>query len=432
MLTCANAVLSVFQARDAEERACERAQAAELRVADLEQRVSELSGVLGSSEKSRQRDQQVAQRLRERILQLDTENKTLAIAASSRTGVDISMDESQLDASLLKEKLQKLQKLLVLAAQRSSEPELRTAAELEAREEQSSAWQHQQELRQVREEFERYKQRAQLVLKGKNAKDGCQTRELEEVRDQLAELKEKYINMRIQSDEAEAQHRQQLEEQQAAAAALQLAHKQEVERLETLQRDNLMTLEAQLHKQRERTMALLDEKDQELEKLRAAVLTGPKEADKTAEEQLDSPGSPSQSDVIGQALRRVAPNEPTLLLYAEHFARKEVELGGLRRHKHRLEEELHRLQATLVANGERHEEEATQLRGQLAKLVRDQNREGANMEYLKNIIYKFLTLADASGRQQTLAAILTILHFSPQEKHAVLKLQAASWWSATR
>lgn len=426
---CANCVLSDFQARDAEERACERAQAAELRVADLEQRVSELSGVLGSSEKTRQRDQQVAQRLRERILQLDTENKTLAIAASSRTSLDINMDESQLDAGLLKEKLQKLKKLLVLAAQRSTDPDLKTVAEVEENEEQCLLLQSQQELRQLKEEFERYKQRAQLVLKGKNAKDGCQTRELEEVRDQLAELKEKYINMRIQSDEAEVRQRRQLEEQQQQAAALQLSHKQEVERLETLHRDNLMVLEAQLHKQRERTMALLDEKDQELEKLRAAVLI-PKEGDKMAAEQPDPPDT--ESDVIGQALRQVAPTEPTLLLYAEHFARKEVEVGGLRRQKHRLEDDLHQLQAKMVANAERHGEETTHLRGQLAKLIRDQNREGANMEYLKNIIYKFLTLADSSGRQQTLAAILTILHFSPQEKHAVMKLQAASWWSAKR
>lgn len=396
-------------------------------MADLEQRVSELSGVLGSSEKTRQRDQQVAQRLRERILQLDTENKTLAIAASSRTSVDINMDESQLDASVLKEKLQKLKKLLVLAAQRSTDPDLKTVAEVEVNEDQCSVLQYQQELRQVKEEFERYKQRAQLVLKGKNAKDGCQTRELEEVRDQLAELKEKYINMRLQSDEAEVQQRHQLEEQQQQALALQLSHRQEVERLETLHRDNLMMLEAELHKQRERTMALLDEKDQELEKLRAAVHIGPKDVDKLADEQLESPES--ESDVISQALRQVTPNEPTLLLYAEHFARKEVELGGLRRQKHRLEDDLHQLQAKLVANAERHDEEATQLRGQLAKLIRDQNREGANMEYLKNIIYKFLTLPDTSGRQQTLSAILTILHFSPQEKHNVMKLQAASWWT---
>lgn len=387
---------------------------------------------MGSCEKTRLRDQQTAQRLRDRILQLDTENKTLAIAASSRMTADLCIDESQMDVSVLKEKLEKVKKLLLLAAQRNQDPNIQalSEAEADADQENRSATSYQQELRQLKDEFERYKVRAQVVLKNKNAKDGCQTKELEEVRDQLSELKEKYINLRIQSDEAEVRHRRELEEGQQRAAAQQQTHRQEVERLETLHRDDLMRLEAELHKQRERTMALLDEKDQELDKLRTAALTCSIDSSKTADDELGSPGG--DDDIIGQALRRVTPNEPTLLLYAEQLARKEVELVGLRRQKHRLEDDLHQLQARLIANAERHDEEAAQLRGRLDKLMRDQSREGANLEYLKNIIFKFLTLQDASGRQQTLTAILTILHFSPQEKQSVMRLQGPTWWSGNK
>lgn len=387
---------------------------------------------MGSCEKTRLRDQQTAQRLRDRILQLDTENKTLAIAASSRMTADLCIDESQMDVSMLKEKLEKVKKLLLLAAQRNQDPNIQalSEAEADADQENRSAASYQQELRQLKDEFERYKVRAQVVLKNKNAKDGCQTKELEEVRDQLSELKEKYINLRIQSDEAEARHRCELEEGQQRAAAQQQTHRQEVERLETLHRDDLMRLEAELHKQRERTMALLDEKDQELDKLRTAALTCSIDSSKTADDELGSPGG--DDDIIGQALRRATPNEPTLLLYAEQLARKEVELVGLRRQKHRLEDDLHQLQARLIAHAERHDEEAAQLRGRLDKLMRDQSREGANLEYLKNIIFKFLTLQDASGRQQTLTAILTILHFSPQEKQSVMRLQGPTWWSSNK
>lgn len=387
---------------------------------------------MGSCEKTRLRDQQTAQRLRDRILQLDTENKTLAIAASSRMTADLCIDESQMDVSVLKEKLEKVKKLLLLAAQRTQDPNIQALSEAEpgAAQENRSAASYQQELRQLKDEFERYKVRAQVVLKNKNAKDGCQTKELEEVRDQLSELKEKYINLRIQSDEAEARHRRELEEGQQRVAAQQQTHRQEVERLETLHRDDLMRLEAELHKQRERTMALLDEKDQELDKLRTAALTCSIDSSKTADDELGSLGG--DDDIIGQALRRVTPNEPTLLLYAEQLARKEVELVGLRRQKHRLEDDLHQLQARLIANAERHDEEAAQLRGRLDKLMRDQSREGANLEYLKNIIFKFLTLQDASGRQQTLTAILTILHFSPQEKQSVMRLQGPTWWSGNK
>ncbi|XP_068590134.1 GRIP and coiled-coil domain-containing protein 1 [Cebidichthys violaceus] len=419
------------KACEAEERAHERAQDAESRVAGLEQRVSELSELLGSCEKSRQRDQQTAQRLRDRILQLDTENKTLTIAASSRMTSDLGVDESQLDIVMLKEKLEKVKKLLSLAAQRNQDQNIQNlVVDTELGGDKASVF-HQQELQQLRDEFERYKLRAQVVLKNKNAKDGCQAKELEEVRDQLSELREKYINLRIQSDEAETRQRCELEERQQRAAALQLTSRQEAERAEASHRDDLLRLEAELHKQRERTMALLDEKDQELERLRAAAAaatTCGDERDGTADDEREF-GPETEGDVVSQALRRAAPNEPTLLLYAEQLARKEAEAGGLRRQKHRLEEDVHQLQARLVANGERHDEEASRLRGELEKVIRDQSREGANMEYLKNVVYKFLTLQDNRGRQQTLNAILTILHFSPMERHTVMGLQGATWWS---
>lgn len=425
-------VVVCLQVCEAEERARERAQAAEFRVAALEQRLSELSDLLGSCEKTRQRDQQVAQRLRERILQLDMENKTLATATSSGLTSDLGQEETQLDIAVLKEKMEKLKKLLLLAAQRNPDQaqNIQKLSETEVAPDgnNTSVLVYQQELRQLKDEFERYKLRAQVVLKNKNAKDGSQAKELEETRDQLSELKEKYINLRIESDEAEARHRHQLEEQQQHMVALQHSQRQEVERLETSHRDKWLQLEAELHKQRERSMALLDEKDKELEQLRAAALScshTEKMADEGAAEE-------SKGDVVSQALRWATPTEPTLLLYAEQLARKEVEVSALRRQKHRLEDDLHQMQAKLIAHKERHDEDVSDLRSQLDKLVQDQSREGANMEYLKNIIYRFLTLQDASGRQQTLTAILTILHFSPQEKHTVMRLQGATWWSSRK
>ncbi|KAA0721069.1 GRIP and coiled-coil domain-containing protein 1 [Triplophysa tibetana] len=436
----------IQKAAQAEERLRDQAQMEEVRVASLEERASELSELLGACEKARQKDQQNAQRLRERILQLDTENKTLAIAVVNRTTSDLNIDETNLSMDVLKDKLEKVKKLLLLAAQRSQDQNLDIDKLLEEEKdteasdgEKAATIHYQQELRQLREEFERYKTRAQGVLKTKNTKDGNQAQELEDARDQLAELKEKYINLRILSDEAEARHKRDLEERQQRLVVLQQTHKQEVERLEAQHRDNFLRLEEELHKQRDRTMALLAEKDLELERLRAAALISfgshlrHAANNSTAMEEGDLEGdnpAHDESDIIAQALKLAGPNEPTLLLYAEQLARKEVEVFTLRKQKHRLEDDLRQLQGKLIANRERHEDEIAELRDQLDKRIRDQGRDGANLEYLKNVIYKFLTLQDIRGRQQTLTAILTILHFSPQEKQAVLKQQAQGWWTA--
>ncbi|XP_076862600.1 GRIP and coiled-coil domain-containing protein 1 [Brachyhypopomus gauderio] len=438
----------------AEERLREQAQLEEGRVASLEEKVSELSELLGACEKAKQKDQQNAQRLRERVLQLDTENKTLAIAASTRPAVsDLGIDEANLDVNMLKDKLEKVKMLLQLAAQRSQDQTLENDKLMEGYAEQggeasdgekASVLYYQQELRQLKEEFERYKVRAQVVLKNKNAKDGSQARELEEVREQLAELKEKYINLRIQSDEAEAQHKRQLEERQQGLMALQQAHKLEMDKLESQHRDSFLCLEEELHKQRDRTMALLSEKDMELEQFRASAAVGfgghrgRGVSDGGAERGGGADGgdvvgcdpADEESEIITHALKLVGPNEPTMLLYVEQLARKEVEITALRKQKHRMEEDVHQLQGKLIANGEKHEEEVAELRAQLDKCMRDQGRDGANLEYLKNVIYRFLTLQDSRGRQQTLTAILTILHFSPQEKQVVVKQQAQNWWTA--
>ncbi|EPQ04039.1 GRIP and coiled-coil domain-containing protein 1 [Myotis brandtii] len=115
--------------------------------------------------------------------------------------------------------------------------------------------------------------------------------------------------------------------------------------------------------------------------------------------------------------------------WLEQLARKEVEITFLRKQKHRLEVEVHQLQERLLEEGERHREEVGVLQSHIEKNTRDQSREGANLEYLKNIIYRFLTLPDSLGRQQTLTAILTILHFSPEEKQVIMHLPpSGGWW----
>ncbi|OWK06268.1 GCC1, partial [Cervus elaphus hippelaphus] len=188
----------------AEDQLRQQSQLEEQRVAALENQISQVSELLGTYEKAKQKDQLAIQKLKERILQLDLENKTLALAASSRSPLDSHGDESSLDVNVLKDKMEKLKRLLQVAARKSQvtldveklcDLEIMPSSEA-ADGEKATALYYQQELKQLKEEFERYKMRAQVVLKSKNVKDGNLGRELEEAREQLAELKEKYISLR--------------------------------------------------------------------------------------------------------------------------------------------------------------------------------------------------------------------------------------------
>ncbi|NXG24252.1 GCC1 protein, partial [Grallaria varia] len=418
----------------AEEQLRHRAQMEERRVADLEAQVSQVSELLGTYEKAKQKDQLVIQKLKDRIVQLDLENKTLAIAASSRAPGDIHGEEANLDVNVLKDKMEKLKKLLK-AATRKSQAEVEEPCEPELPRgsgdgEKATAGYYQQELRQLKEEFERYKVRAQLVLKNKSSKDINLAKELEEAQEQLAELKEKYVALQLASDDVERQHRQGMEAKKQELCQLQQLHRQELERCQLEYRERALRLEEEMHKQRERALAVLAEKDRELEHLRALTLPHALQPSKISLDVAhgDSPGQDS-CEVLPQALQLPGSSEPTFFLYAEQLARKEVEIAALRKHKHGLEGQLHQLREKALAEEEKHREEVSALQSEIQKNFRDRSREGANLEYLKNIVYRFLTLPDARGRQQTLTAILTILHFSPEEKQSITRHSAqGGWW----
>ncbi|XP_062990500.1 GRIP and coiled-coil domain-containing protein 1 [Elgaria multicarinata webbii] len=430
----------LLQERRKTAQAEERVQTEEQRVASLEAQISEVSELLGTYEKARQKDQTAIQKLKERVVQLDVENKTLALAASGRSPVDVAVEESRLDVNVLKEKMETLRKLLQLAAQGSPTPQdLEAAYKMEAGDgEKATAAYYQHELRQLKEEFERYKQRAQVVLKNKSAKDGSLAKELEEAREQLAELKETYVSLRLSCEDVAQQHQAAMEGKRQEVSRLQQLHRQEMERAQGDYREKVLQLEGEMHKQRGRALALVAEKDQELEQLRALAapygLQGAKQcpgpgprSGSSSKDVAGGGGSPLEH--LTEALPLAAPSEPAFLLYTEQLGRKEVEVSALKKQRHQLEAEVRRLQERLLEEGERQAEQVSALQSRLQKTCRDQRREGANLEYLKNIFYRFLTLTDLLGRQQTLTAILTILHFSPEEKQAVLGCSGSnSWW----
>ncbi|XP_078091818.1 GRIP and coiled-coil domain-containing protein 1 [Mustelus asterias] len=439
--------LEIKKAAQVQEQLHHFSQMEEERVANLEGKVSELSELLGTYDKSKQKDKMTIHKLKDRIIQLDMENKTLAIAASNRAPSDLPIDESNLDVNILRDKMEKLKRLLVLAIQKSQQPlDVEKLCEVDmtgtpetSDGEKASVFYYQQELKQLKEEFERYKMRAQVVLKNKNAKDGSTTKELESLREQLAELKEKYITLRLVCDEMETKHTSDIEAKNLDIAQLQAAHKKEIEKIEGQCHERVIKLEEEMHKHRDRALAVLAEKDRETETLRSGSSGLPSHRN-CVENKFWSDGEGPQNednlqedfcqDILKQTVNFSGPNKPTFLHYAEQLARKELEVTTLRKQKHQMEAVVRELEDSLLMEKERHKEDVEVLQDEIQKHLRDKKREGANLEYVKNVTYRFLTLPDALGRQQTLTAILTVLHFSPQEKQNVMKQQASSWWGS--
>ncbi|XP_068132014.1 GRIP and coiled-coil domain-containing protein 1 [Hyperolius riggenbachi] len=350
----------------------------EERIRSLESQVSELSELLGAAETSKQRDQITLRKLRERVLQLETENKTIAMAGSLQAPAETFLIKSPM-------------------AEDSSD----------SQEPQGSVAFYQQELQQLREEFERYKARAQGVLRNKGAREG----ELEAGKQKMTELKEKYVTLRLAAEEAENKRKMEMEAARKELVLLAQAHRQELENVRKESRENMARMEEELRQHRERVLAVLAEKEQELEKLR--------------ETKIPNGIPPPSPDPLDSSLELVSTSSPAFLVYAEQLSRKEAEIGVLRRRKHELEAEIQNAQERLAEKNE----EMHNLHQQVEKALRDRSREGANMEYLKNVLLGFLTMSDPCGRQHTLSALLTVLHFSPEERSAVLRAQDGNrWW----
>jgi len=199
----------------------------------------------------------------------------------------------------------------------------------------------------------------------------------------------------------------------------------------------LSNLEFEIRRHRERTIALLAEKDKDIETLKLLTPEGYESnylkdyrghyEIPESKENTSLPKSDTVRELISYTSSPMNP-ATTVLHFAQEQARKDVEIAVLRKHKHSLE----------VSNRELHQEgcwKETQFNEQIDKLLEDvkrceraKSRESANLEYLKNVVYQYMISYDVTSRHQMLNAISTILQFSPSEKDLVEKKLMKSWW----
>lgn len=198
-----------------------------------------------------------------------------------------------------------------------------------------------------------------------------------------------------------------------------------------------------MRKHRERTVALLLEKDNEITALRLHVPLDPLTLSPVAQ-RMDEAGAASGSEsiededraasltAIHKLLARETSPSSGLLHFKQELGRRDVEIATLRRAKHELEVSVRELQQSRAMSAHEWEERCSRLEEQIRKDVRDRSRESANLEYLKNVVYRYMICTDISGRLQIAKAIATILEFSPAEKREAIASLNKGWWPVTK
>ena len=267
-------------------------------------------------------------------------------------------------------------------------------------------------------------------------------KEMEILKNQITELREKLRDQHMLVEDQKCKHQEALGDLRKAMTSLQERHKNELTAMEAEHRQKISDLELQIRKHRDRTISLLAEKDKEIEMLRinspeqleTQYLTSYRQLSLEGDESSSSDAAGASSEentAINQLLSKSSmlsgQGETSILHFAQEQARKDVEIKSLRKQKLSLESALRELQISSSTKQQKYVNELDLLHEEVRKHERNQSRESANLEYLKNVIYQYLVCNDWTGKTHMLNAISTILEFSPAEKQYVDEVLHQGW-----
>ncbi|PNF31764.1 GRIP and coiled-coil domain-containing protein 1 [Cryptotermes secundus] len=382
------------RAADAEERARRLATVHEERVANLEARLAELSETVGNYDRLRQQDQMAIQKLKEHIAQVDIEHSTLSRITPNMSVIDSEAElkgkseaDLCLDVQTLVDKILYLRGQLVLASQRAEKPvdihdilNINDSLGFKNNDEHKSC---QEEYQQLKHEFEQYKQ---SQLQQPNNLRMEESSVVSSLQTQVKTLKDRVRILNSQLEDTDAEWKQKVDDLQQLLKAEKMKCKEELAATEMDYRGRLSLLEQQLQKQRERSLSLLEEKEQEIQTLKSTFqmfLPGnmkrgsPAELLETKETGSGSGNVIDSLTQFNEVIRGLGPTgggeNPHMLHYAHELARRNVEISNLRKAKHQLESAFRQFQRAATIEEEKHQEETNELKEEVARLVKPYN-----------------------------------------------------------
>lgn len=330
----------------AEDQSRRQAALHEDRVANLEARLAELSSTVGNYDRLRQQDQDSIYTLKQQLHELEQ--------AQSRATPVPRLLNADADMTLLVDEIVRLKKLLSAANARSSNPMdlSHVLGNSHAAASADSHVQCEQQLQSLQHALDSEKQqRVQLEQKI----------QLQQTHIQTLQDKVQVLNHNI--DEAEQELKQQGDKMRQALKNERTKWQEAKAELENETRCKLNELEQLLQKQRQRSLQLLDEKEQEIKTLQTSfeVFHKPNPTPTETNETF-AYSSDADSAEVEEMKLKVKPKKLSLgdnchmLHYANELARKDIEITALRKSKYTAESTLRKaIQDKVTAQQEMHE-----------------------------------------------------------------------------
>lgn len=336
----------------AEEQSRRQAALHEDRVANLESRLAELSNTVGSYDRLRQQDQDSIHALKQQLQELEQLQTRTAPGSTVQ-----EVKDSEQDIGALVDEIVRLKKLLTSANARSSNPiDLNTVlASSHATASADSHVQCEQQLQNLQKLLDNSKQQEAHLQ---------QKIQLQQTHIQTLQDKVQVLNRNI--DEAELELKQQGDKMRIALKNERAKWQEAKAELENETRCKLNELEQLLQKQRQRSLQLLDEKEQEIKTLQTSfeVFHKPNVSPLETSETFAYSSDADSVEVEGEreTKMKVKPKKLSLgenchmLHYANELARKDIEITALRKSKYVAESTLRKaIQDKVTAQQEMHE-----------------------------------------------------------------------------
>lgn len=407
--------LEQLRASRAEERSRSLAALHEERVANLENRLAELSTTVGTYDRLRQLDQENIIKLKEKILQLDRGKSDFVVQKTIDTSSDTTKYSGWTVNEILNEIL--LLKNLILLENSKLETPIdvsRIYGGIDKTNDKCDCTSRCESLLNENKKFINDIERL--------------NESIETYKFHIKNLQSKVEVLNRNIDEQEQELRNKNQEHKNDLHAERMKWKEIISNTESDYRMKQSELELQLQKQRERSLKLLEEKENEIKIIKSmsdGVLVSTSKLPSESSEnynrrkKLSSSSSSHVSVVQNESDDDLNLNQKTnemhLLHYVHELSRKDVEITALRKTKHLAEQTLRQALQDKAASQEELYEKISLLEEQVDRLERCKSREGANLEYLKNVILSFLATNDIKVQRHMINAISAVLKFSPSE-----------------